>query len=1425
MIVKVGYVYDGVYEANDRWGEQPPEGVVATEIASRNQIGLWNSWTVPIGGLDPRAQGLGGWSLGIHHFYDPASQTLYRGDGTQRSAEVLDPIVMTVAGTGEISQSLFTWNHDGEIATEVGLGMVSDTVTGPDGSLYIAEPARGLLRVTPDGIINRVAGGGMDNDSEGINATDALVSPIAIAIGPDESIYISEGDRVRKVGPEGRINTIAGDGDQVYGPEGGPALGAAFEAYKIAMAPDGNLYILDYDACIIRKVDTDGMLRTYAGTEGVCGAYSGEGGRARAATFGLPMSMTLAPEGSLYVADMLANRVLRIAPNGIITTVAGTGNYGNTGDGGPAVDATLLMPMAVDVGPDNSLYIGTAGAVRKVGPDGIIVTIAGGTEADSTEDGVPAKRVAFGNIDGVQMGPDKNLYLFEQSRFWVRKIGTSFGVDSGENKISIADKDNEELYVFDGSGRHLRTTDVWSKAVLWEFDYDTDGNLMTIRDVDGDETTIDRDLYGNPTTITPPKAQPSTLAVNPDGYLTSITDPEGNTYQFTYNGDGLLTAMTNPNDHQYVFEYDSQGRLVKDINPAGGFQTLERIRLTEAEGFKVNITTAEGRMTSYETQDLPEGGKKVIKTYPFGLSKQLIWAPDSSQWIQYVDGTEIDFHQGPDPQFGMEIPIPESLTETTPAGLKRETRMAREVQLGTITDSISINDRTYTNTFDELEKRFTLTTPEGRQKTVTLNDQGRVSMMQLNTLAPINFSYNDQGKGETITIGSGSDERSFQFSYDQYGFLSSMTDPLGGMITFQRDLAGRIIGKSMPDGRTITFNYDANGNVTSVTPPGRTGHTLSYTEVDKLSTYDPPNAGFSPDATTFAYNLDGQLTGIVRPGGSSLVIGYDSSGRALSFTHSHGTTIAAYDPNHAQLTTLTTSDGVDTVIQSLTWDGFLMVGESWEGPFSASVEGSHNDLFLVKSMRVSGGAWRNFSYDNDGLMVSAGDLNMVRDENGLITETSIGTVTTKTGYDDFGERVSFISKSGTNPLIEINYVYDKLGRITGKTEVIDGQSTSYQYTYDACGRLTDVDGSSVAHYTYDENSNRTNYTGDLGDAAGAYDSQDRMLSYGDASYTYSASGELLTKTVGTDTTTYGYDSIGNLRTVTIPGGTVIDYLIDGMDRRIGKKINGTLVQGFVYMDLISPVAELDGAGTVVSEFVYGSNMNVPDYMIKGGITYRIISDHLGSPRLVVNITTGAILQRIDYDEFGRVLSDTNLGFQPFGFAGGLYDIDTGLVRFGARDYDPETGRWTTKDPILFSGGDTNLYGYVLADPINFIDPTGYALNRWQDYFNTSQVFVDAVGSVGDACLRSVTFDLFDPGKDIRKAVGVDIVNECSETYIKVGKGADIVLKTVGACSGVSGLREGITTLSKRGAVKYFQDINNTIGFAGGAANSIKTLGQ
>jgi len=181
-------------------------------------------------------------------------------------------------------------------------------------------------------------------------------------------------------------------------------------------------------------------------------------------------------------------------------------------------------------------------------------------------------------------------------------------------------------------------------------------------------------------------------------------------------------------------------------------------------------------------------------------------------------------------------------------------------------------------------------------------------------------------------------------------------------------------------------------------------------------------------------------------------------------------------------------------------------------------------------------------------------------------------------------------------------------------------------------------------------------------------------------------------------------------------------VIDGQNRRIGRKVNGVLVRAWLYQNQLNPVAELDGSGNVVTRFVYGARATVPDYMVKNGTTYRLISDRLGSVRLVVDAVTGAVMQRMDYDEWGNVTSNTSPGVQPFAFAGGLYDDDTKLTRFGLRDYDAGTGRWTTKDPLRFAARDPNLYGYVLNNPISLTDPMG--LDPCIVMTNAGQIIVD-----------------------------------------------------------------------------------------------------
>ncbi len=452
--------------------------------------------------------------------------------------------------------------------------------------------------------------------------------------------------------------------------------------------------------------------------------------------------------------------------------------------------------------------------------------------------------------------------------------------------------------------------------------------------------------------------------------------------------------------------------------------------------------------------------------------------------------------------------------------------------------------------------------------------------------------------------------------------------------------------------------------------------------------------------TTYAYNLDKQLTTVTRPDGQAINLSYDAGGRLSSIVLPTGNIGYSYDLAKGQLTSVTASGGSI----AYTYDGSLITGKTWTGTINGSVGYTYNADFKVVSETVNGANPVSFGYDNDGLLASAGAMTSSRDvQNGLLTGTTLGSITTANTYSNLGELATFGANNGSTALFNTQYTRDNLGRITQIAETVNGTSNTYAYSYDTAGRLTSATKNSVTtNYTYDSNGSRLSN----GFQTATYDAQDRLLTYGGNSYAYTANGELQTKAAAGGSVSYTYDVLGNLTSVTLADGTIVEYITDGQNRRIGKKVNGALVQGFLYENQLNPLVELDGAGNVVSRFVYGTKANVPDYMIKNGIAYAIISDHLGSPRLIVDSATGAIIQKIDYDEFGNVIADTNPGFQPFGLAGGLYDQHTKLTRFGARDYDAETGRWTAKDPIRFKGGDTNLYGYVLSDPVNFIDPKG-----------------------------------------------------------------------------------------------------------------------
>ena len=1341
--ISLGYTYDMVYTtagpnqngkpvANYEaiFGHYSWFGTRATADRAHGEITLWADWTDRIGGWDARGVGLGGWTLDVHHSYQPASQRLYQGDGQQYTASNLEPVINTFAGNGAPPPG-----PDNVSATQASLNDPRGVAVGPDGSVYISEFAgERVRRVSPDGVITTIAGTGQAGFSgAGGPATKAqLNGPMGLTVGPDGSVYIAEfyNGRISKVDPNGTFSIVAGGGTyNANFPDGLPATQATLgEPEDVALGHDGSLYVAEALLRVIRRVAPDGIITTVAGNR-LANGPTGDSGPATQAELYCPSRLALGPDDSLYISDDCLHSVRRVGPDGIINTVAGGNGMGYTGDGGPAQQARLAAPQGLALGPDGSLYIADGNTrVRRVEPDGIITTVAGNAFADFKGDGGPATRAQLTYPTSVALGPDGSLYIADRHPYEnrVRRVGLLPAAANQTATTVVPSQDGTQLFTFDAAGRHLQTLDSLTGSTIYSFTYDTAGRLTAITDRSGNTTRIERNADGSPAAIVAPFGQRTTLTTDANGYLSSIADPAGDMTILSTAADGLLASYTDARGKTSQYNYDNLGRLTRDAGPDGYTKTLART--DTADGWTVTITTGMGRTTSYQVQELPNQTLRRTVTEPDGTRTVFDQANDGTATLTEPDGTIIKTTAGPDPRFGMRSPNTTNYTLTTPKGLTYTATGSRQatladpldpLSLSSLTDTQTTNGNTTTTAYDGASRTLTTATPAGRSYSATFDSEGKVVAEHPAGLAPTSYGYDSHGNLTTITEGSDAGTRTTTFAYDPLGRLSSATDPLNRTTVLTYDSADRVSAATLPGGRTVQYAYDLSGNLASLTTPNNTTYTFAYTGRNLLSSFAAPTVAGQPNTTTYAYNSDDQLSAETSPGQAPTSVGYDTAGRPTDVTFDRGTIHASYNPNTGALSSVSAPGGLTL---TFTNDGPLPVTDVAAGPVAGTVTRTFNNDLRTSGIAVNGSN-SALSYDPDGLLTATGAMTVSRDpQTGLPTRAILGTVTDAWTYNQFADLATATTTAAGASLYSASYQRDALGRITSKTETLGGQTHTTSYAYDAAARLSQVqtDGTTTATYTFDANGNRLTTTTPTGTTTATYDNQDRLITSGSTAYAYNAAGQLQQATQADgSTTSYTYDQLGDLTTVHLPDGRTIDYLIDSMGRRIGKKVNGTLAQAFLYQDGLRPVAELDGQGDVVSRFVYGEKANVPEYLIKAGVTYRIVTDQLGSPRLVVNTASGQIVQRIDYDPWGNVTADTNPGFQPFGFAGGIYDSDTHLVHFGARDYDSATGRWTTGDPTGFHGSTTNLYKYVNDEPINGGDASG--LGVWEDIKTTVKV--------------------------------------------------------------------------------------------------------
>ena len=363
-----------------------------------------------------------------------AAGLLYIADnGNHRIRRVgLDGIIQTIAGTGDPGYS-----GDGGPATQAQLSSPQGIAVDANGNVYFSDAATHTVRlIGTDGVITTLAGTGAPGFSgDGGPAAKALFNePRGIALDPAGALYIADSmnHRLRRISKDGAVTTLAGTGEAGFSGDDGPAAKAACnEPSGVTIAPNGSIYLADLANARVRRISPDGRIFTVAGNG--LSKFSGDGGLSTAAVLDSPQGIGASANGAILIADSVNNRIRRISPDGVITTIAGTGEAGFSGDGGPASAGRLRQPQGSIVeDKEGAIYFSDRknNRVRKVGPDGILRTVAGNGDQGFSGDGGPATLAALNFPADLALDASGNLYIADRQNHRIRRVQPNGVIDT-----------------------------------------------------------------------------------------------------------------------------------------------------------------------------------------------------------------------------------------------------------------------------------------------------------------------------------------------------------------------------------------------------------------------------------------------------------------------------------------------------------------------------------------------------------------------------------------------------------------------------------------------------------------------------------------------------------------------------------------------------------------------------------------------------------------------------------------------------------------------------------------------------------------------------------------------------------------------------------------------------------------------------------
>jgi RHS repeat-associated protein len=555
------------------------------------------------------------------------------------------------------------------------------------------------------------------------------------------------------------------------------------------------------------------------------------------------------------------------------------------------------------------------------------------------------------------------------------------------------------------------------------------------------------------------------------------------------------------------------------------------------------------------------------------------------------------------------------------------------------------------------------------------------------------------------------------FQYNSLNQMTQVTDPLGNITHYTYDFNGNRLSSTDANRNATqsTYNYknmltqitDALNNVTSMAY-GTSGCS-SCSGVDKLTSLtDAKN-----QTTAYEYDQAGRLTKETDSLGKITTYTYDSKGNMHTRTSPDNKTITyTYDLNN-RLTQKLYSDNTVAAFQYDDAGNIIYAGNSGGIAYKFTYDNNNR----ITQITDSNGRTISYQYDaagNRSTMTTpdSRQLTYAYNFNNLltgITTTDVGNFTF--AYDANNRRTTRTMPNGTVSV----YSYDNASRLTGIQTTLNSTTIdSLTYTLDNVGnRKAKTQNVNTYNYIYDNIYRLTQATPSTGTQENfTYDAVGNRQTSGHEQFPQTNA-----------TTVYSYDDENRLTGVTITQGSNVKQLAFAYDP-FGRRISKTIVQDTIGKDCTAPnvcprtfnyvydgqniILEYDQNGNVTAKYTHGPNIDEPLAVQKGGNTYYYHADGLGSITGLSN-TGGTIVQTYSYDSFGNITASSSIS-QPFTFTAREYDSETGMYFYRARYYDPKVGRFVTKDPIGFGGGDVNLYNYVGANPVNWIDPFGLDWN-------------------------------------------------------------------------------------------------------------------